>query len=73
MLAGVVDMATSIAIARDASMSGKPKASGLRKDDMVGAVSQIVNANRNLNHDDDLMLFAESNGAEIEAVQRVAA
>lgn len=72
MLAGVVDMATSIAIARDASAS-KPKASGVKTDDIVAAVNRVVNANRNLNHDDDLMLFAEQHGAEIEAVQRIAA
>ena len=72
MLAGVVDMATSIAIGRDSAAS-KPKASGLNTADMLGAVTSIVKANRNLNHDDDLMLFAESAGAEIEAVQRLAA
>lgn len=72
MLAGVVDVATSIAIQRDSQMT-KPKASGLRKDDIISAVHQVVNANRNLNHDDDLMMFAEQFGAQIEAVQRMAA
>ena len=71
MLAGVVDVATSLAIARDAADSGS--ASGLMKDDMHAAVLQIVKANRNLNHEDDLMLFAETHGAELEGIQRIAA
>ena len=33
----------------------------------------VVKSNRNLNHDDDLMLFAETHGAELEGVQRIAA
>lgn len=70
MLAGVVDMATSIAIRRDSTTG---KASGLVKDDMQQAVKQIVKANRNLNHEDDLVMFAEQHGAEIEGVQRIAA
>lgn len=70
MLAGVVDTATSIAIQRDTA-SGN--ASGLTTDDMTEAVKQIVQGNRNLNHEDDLHLFAESHGSEVEAVQRVAA
>lgn len=70
MLAGVVDQATSFAIRRDGK-SGK--ASGLNSSDLTEAVKQIVKANRGLNHDDDLMVFAETNGAEIEAVQRIAA
>lgn len=72
MLAGVVDMATSIAIRRD-SEGGKERASGLIKADIEQAVVDIVKANRNLNHDDALESFAETHGAEIEAVQRVAA
>ena len=70
MLAGVVDMATSIAIKRDVETG---KASGIVKGDVVQAVGQIVNANRTLNHDDDLMLFAEQRGTDITAVQRIAA
>lgn len=74
MLAGVVDMAKSNAIKRDtASGVAKPKASGIKVEDITSAVAQVVAANRNLNHDDDLLMFAEQHGAEIEAVQRVAA
>ena len=71
MLAGVVDVATSLAIARDAAAN--KGASGLVKEDMHAAVLHIVKANRNLNHDDDLLLFGETHGAEVEGVQRVAA
>lgn len=70
MLAGVVDAATSVAIRRDLA-KGKP--SGLNREDMEEAVDGILKANRNLNHDDDLMLFAEHHGDEIQAVQRMAA
>lgn len=72
MLAGIVDMATSNAIARD-SKAPKSKASGLCAADLTLAIAQMVKSNRYLNHDDDLMLFAEEQGAEIEAVQRIAA
>ena len=74
MLAGVVDVAVSIAIQRDIS-EGRTKASGLIKKDVEAAILQIVNSNRGLNHDDDLVLFAESHGCSMEqiaAVQRVA-
>lgn len=70
MLAGIVDVATSNAIRRDTA-SGK--ASGINTGDLKSAVGQVVAANRNLNHDEALHLFAESHGTEIEAVQRVAA
>lgn len=70
MLAGVVDQATSFAIGRDGKST---KASGVNSGDMTAAVSQIVRANRGLNHDDDLAAFADSVGAEIEAIQRIAA
>ena len=70
MLAGVVDVATSIAIQRDAATG---KASGLTKDDVTQAVVQVTKANHGLNHDDALMAFAEEQGAEIEGVQRIAA
>lgn len=70
MLAGTVDLATSVAIQRD---SATGRASGLVKDDIKAAVEQVVQANRNLNHDDDLMLFAEQHGAEIDGIQRMAA
>lgn len=70
LLAGVVDAATSIAIRRDAA-SGT--ASGLVKEDVKQAVVDIVRANRNLNHEDDLIAFADEHGSEIEAVQRMAA
>jgi len=70
LLAGVVDQATSIAIQRDLKTG---KASGLRVDDMKEAVVQIVRSNRGLNHDDDLLLFAETHGTEIDGAQRLAA
>lgn len=70
MLAGVVDQATSFAIQRD-SESGK--ASGLSTPDLKKAVLSIVKANRDLNHDDDLLAFGEAEGAEVEAVQKIAA
>lgn len=72
MLAGTVDVATSFAINRDVE-AGHQRASGLRKTDMIEAVRQIVKANRNLNHEDDLLHFAEQHGSEIEAVQRIVA
>lgn len=75
MLAGVVDVAVSLAIQRDI-VDKRTKPSGLMKQDMQAAIVQIVDANRNLNHDDDLVLFAESHGCsteQIAAVQRVAA
>ena len=70
MLAGVVDMATSIAIQRD-SKTGK--ASGLVVEDLSQAVAQVVRANKGLNHDDDLIDFANQHGGEIDTVQRMAA
>lgn len=72
LLAGVVDMATSLALHRDAA-AGSKKASGVNADDVTKAVSQVVANNRGLNHTDDLELFAELHGSEIEGVQRVAA
>lgn len=70
LLAGVVDMATSVAIERDAEAG---KASGLTEADVTEAVQQVVKANKGLNHEADLHLFAEAHGAQIEGVQRVAA
>lgn len=70
MLAGVVDVATSIAIKRDIETG---RASGLVKGDVTAAVLQVVQANRNLNHEDALVMFAESHNSEVEAVQRIAA
>lgn len=75
MLAGVVDVATSLAIQRDITDKRKLP-SGITKQDMEAAIIQIVRANRNLNHDDDLVMFAAQHGCvaeQIGVVQRVAA
>ena len=74
MLAGVVDVAVSLAIQRDiATKVTKP--SGLIKQDMQAAILQVVGANKGLNHDDALMDFADMHGCsaqQIAAVQKVA-
>lgn len=70
MLAGVVDMATSIAIRRD-TVTGK--ASGLTACDMLEATCKVIASNHGLNHEEALMMFAESHGDEIEGVQPMAA
>ena len=75
MLAGVADMATSLAIQRDI-VDKRKLPSGIMKQDMEAAIVHIVKANQNLNHEDDLVTFANQHGCvaeQIEAVQRVAA
>lgn len=71
MLAGVVDESASMAIKRDIKAGGN--ASGIVCDDVTLAVRRLVNANRHLNHDDDLTFFAEHHGDAIGSVQKVAA
>ena len=70
LLAGIVDQAASVAIQRDVKVG---KVSGVNQEDMRTAVVQVVKSNRGLNHEDDLHLFAEAHGAELEGVQRIAA
>ena len=70
MLAGVVDQAISVAIQRDVKAGN---ISGVCEEDMTQAVVQVVRSNRGLNHEDDLHLFAEAHGTEVEGVQRIAA
>ena len=72
MLAGIVDQAVSIAIRRDIN-KGHKKASGIVWEDMEAAIIETVNMNKGLNHDDDLTLFIETRGGNIQqsVVQRV--
>lgn len=72
MLAGVVDLATSIAIQRDIKDEAK-EPSGIVWQDMEAAIIQTVTSNRGLNHDDDLMAFIEQRGGNPEqtTVQRL--
>lgn len=68
MLAGLVDVATSIAIERDAKAK-RTAASGVTEDDLMQAINQIVSAQRGLNHEEVLHSFADEHGSVIESVQ----
>jgi len=70
MLAGIVDVATSMAIERDAE---KGRVGGVGHTDLETTITQVVNSNRDLNHDEALQMWADDAGFDIGAVQKVAA
>lgn len=57
MIAGIVDQATSLAMARDIASGGKPK--GVTPADIVAAIDHVWQQNRDLNHHDELSEFLE--------------
>lgn len=56
MLAGVVDLAASLALRRDLKAGGKP--TGVRKDDFFEAIVRVYRSNLNVDHEQALLDFA---------------
>jgi len=69
MITGIVDKATSFAIARDIE-SGKPD--GLRRDDILDAIQATLLENRDLNHEDALREFVDAFRADVTTIRRAA-
>jgi len=68
MIVGVVDQATTLAIARDMK---KGTATGITKADLTAAIDNVYFQNANLDHNELLVEFAEDNNIAIEAVRPV--
>lgn len=67
LIAGIVDQATSVALARDIT-DGKPQ--GLTAADIDDAVVRAFAQTRDLNHDDDLRAFAEGFTRDVTHIDR---
>lgn len=70
MVAGVVDQATSIALARDLNEKNTT-AGGLRREDIVAAVNGIEQQNRSLNHTDELSEFVHDFRDDVVSIHRL--
>ncbi len=66
MIAGIVDQATSLAMARDIASGGKPK--GVTPADLVTAIDNVWRQNRDLNHHDELSEFLEDHSGQAVSV-----
>jgi proteasome-associated ATPase len=62
LIAGIVDQATSLAVHRDIGGRKRLKHSGLMRDDLAQAVHSVVAQNRDLNHEDVIEDYLESEG-----------
>lgn len=67
MIANVVANATSIAMSRDMLNS---TLTGISAEDVMAAIDRIVEANRHLDHKDDLAVFTEGFETEVVAVSK---
>ena len=67
LIAGIVDQATSVALARDIA-DGAPQ--GLTPADIDDAVARAFAQARDLNHDDDLRAFAEGFTRDVTHIDR---
>lgn len=67
LIAGIVDQATSVALARDIA-DGAPQ--GLTPADIDDAVARAFAQARDLNHDDDLRAFAEGFTRDVTRIDR---